>query len=655
MPSTYSPDLRIELIANGEQSGTWGTTTNNNLGTLIEDAIAGKATVTTSAQNQALTAYNGVQDEARCAAVILDTLYAGNYNVYVPPVPKLYVVKNASGSYTATIYCSTVLGNTTAAGTGIDIPPGKTVLLRSDGTNVVEQFNYIAGSFTLNGVSTINSATLGSTQTAAISVATPTIITVTTAPVSGSAVIFSTTGTLPTGLTAGTTYYVSKISSTTFNISTSSTLTPLVAVSASGSGTHSVSTISQAVTAPAGTSSNALATTAFVINNSNPTGGLMMWPTATAPSGWLLCDGTAISRTTYAALFAVISTTFGTGDGSTTFNLPDYRNRTPFGASAATTASATACIGAVVTGSISGTTLTVTGTTRGTLAVGDTITGTGIPSGSTITAFGTGTGGAGTYTVSKGGATVTGSISGTTLTVTAVSSGTLAVGQTISGTGVTAGTTITALGTGSGNIGTYTVSASQTVASTTVTATVASTTITATGTTMTVSGSVTGTFIVNQVITGTGVSTTTRITALGTGTGGTGTYTVSVAQNTASITVSANPFVNVGSTGGSADAITVSHTHTATATVNDPTHDHVTHGQGSFGGSPYTYLSNNNNGYSQGGGVANFGYSGSPDTDIRTGFNSTGITITPTVATAGDSGSAANMQPYLGINFIIKT
>ncbi len=42
MPSTYSPDLRIELIANGEQSGTWGTTTNTNLGTLIEDAIAGR-------------------------------------------------------------------------------------------------------------------------------------------------------------------------------------------------------------------------------------------------------------------------------------------------------------------------------------------------------------------------------------------------------------------------------------------------------------------------------------------------------------------------------------------------------------------------------------------------------------------------------------
>lgn len=67
-------------------------------------------------------------------------------------------------------------------------------------------------------------------------------------------------------------------------------------------------------------------------------------------------------------------------------------------------------------------------------------------------------------------AVVTGSISSTTLTVTAVTSGTLAVGVALSGTGVTAGTTITALGTGTGGAGTYTVSASQTVSSTTITA-----------------------------------------------------------------------------------------------------------------------------------------------------------------------------------------
>jgi hypothetical protein len=154
MPSTYSPDLRIELIANGEQSGTWGTTTNTNLGTLIEDAIAGLASVSVTSANQALTAVNGSADEARCAAIDLSIGAWGsptNFNVYVPPVTKLYVVRNTDSTYTATVYCSTVLGNTTAAGAGVAVPAGKSVLLRSDGTNIVEQLNQIVGNFDVGG------------------------------------------------------------------------------------------------------------------------------------------------------------------------------------------------------------------------------------------------------------------------------------------------------------------------------------------------------------------------------------------------------------------------------------------------------------------------------------------------------------------------
>lgn len=70
-------------------------------------------------------------------------------------------------------------------------------------------------------------------------------------------------------------------------------------------------------------------------SNVVPAGSLLMWPTGSAPSGYLLCNGNAVSRSTYSALFAVIGTTFGPGDGSTTFNLPDYRNRMPVGAGAA--------------------------------------------------------------------------------------------------------------------------------------------------------------------------------------------------------------------------------------------------------------------------------------------------------------------------------
>ena len=62
--------------------------------------------------------------------------------------------------------------------------------------------------------------------------------------------------------------------------------------------------------------------------------GPIPWPVAAAPSGWLLCYGQAISRSTYSALFGVIGTDFGAGDGSTTFNVPDMRGRVPAGADA---------------------------------------------------------------------------------------------------------------------------------------------------------------------------------------------------------------------------------------------------------------------------------------------------------------------------------
>lgn len=63
--------------------------------------------------------------------------------------------------------------------------------------------------------------------------------------------------------------------------------------------------------------------TGFVIQP----GTIIIWPGTTVPDGYLLCDGSEISRTTYAALFAVIGTTYGSGDSSGTFNLPDFQDR----------------------------------------------------------------------------------------------------------------------------------------------------------------------------------------------------------------------------------------------------------------------------------------------------------------------------------------
>ena len=70
---------------------------------------------------------------------------------------------------------------------------------------------------------------------------------------------------------------------------------------------------------------------ARTVSNTAPSGVVLPFAGATAPGGWLLCSGQAVSRTTYAALFAALGTTYGVGDGSTTFNIPDLRGRVPGG------------------------------------------------------------------------------------------------------------------------------------------------------------------------------------------------------------------------------------------------------------------------------------------------------------------------------------
>jgi hypothetical protein len=142
--STYSPSLRIQLITTGDQAGVWGNTTNVNLGTLIESAIAGYTSVSVTSANQALTALDGLPDESRNMVLALTTTTTAAFAVYAPPAEKTYTIYNAS-LYAATIYNSSVLGNTTAAGAGVVIPAGKTMTIWSDGTNFALQNTHIIG------------------------------------------------------------------------------------------------------------------------------------------------------------------------------------------------------------------------------------------------------------------------------------------------------------------------------------------------------------------------------------------------------------------------------------------------------------------------------------------------------------------------------
>ena len=96
MASTFSPSLRIELIGDGDQSGIWGQTTNNNLGALIEQAIAGVVTITMVDTNYTMTNFNGVTDEARNQVLVLEGINTAQRNLIAPLVEKTYTIKNTT-------------------------------------------------------------------------------------------------------------------------------------------------------------------------------------------------------------------------------------------------------------------------------------------------------------------------------------------------------------------------------------------------------------------------------------------------------------------------------------------------------------------------------------------------------------------------------
>lgn len=129
MASTYSSRLRIELIGTGEQSGIWGDTTNTNLGTLIDEAVAGVASITMTDANYTLTVADGATDQSRKAVLVLTGTLTAGRNVICPSSQKVYIVKNSTtGGFATTIK--------TSGGTGYAVPNGKTVLLYCDGTDV---------------------------------------------------------------------------------------------------------------------------------------------------------------------------------------------------------------------------------------------------------------------------------------------------------------------------------------------------------------------------------------------------------------------------------------------------------------------------------------------------------------------------------------
>jgi hypothetical protein len=166
MSSTYSSSLRIELIGSGDQAGAWGATTDSNLAYIMDTAIAGYQAVTVGSAAQALTYVNGPSSTANLNQSVYAMLKfnsaAAASAIYAPPVSKQYTIWNNT-SYTITIYNSTVIGNTTAAGTGIAIAAGDKVIVWSDGTDFYDvKSNNVTGTVAIakggTGQTTANAA-----------------------------------------------------------------------------------------------------------------------------------------------------------------------------------------------------------------------------------------------------------------------------------------------------------------------------------------------------------------------------------------------------------------------------------------------------------------------------------------------------------------
>jgi len=160
MPSTYSPSLKLELIGTGEQAGTWGTTTNYNLGTLVEQAITGVITINMGDATYTLTNYNGLSDEARNAVLMLNGPITSPQNVIIPPQQKVYIVRNRTGN--------SVTLTANVGGVNVSIANAASEVVFCDGSNVYSatQFNYIDGNLTVTGNTSIGgSLQVGTTIT----------------------------------------------------------------------------------------------------------------------------------------------------------------------------------------------------------------------------------------------------------------------------------------------------------------------------------------------------------------------------------------------------------------------------------------------------------------------------------------------------------
>jgi hypothetical protein len=135
MSSTYS-NLKLQLMATGENLATWGNVTNVNLGTAVEEAIVGTADVTFASANVTLTLSNSnlTQTARNMRLNLIGTTGGSTRNLVVPSIQKVYIVNNT---------CADSVLVKTSAGTGVTVPTGRTMWVYNNGTNVVDATSHL--------------------------------------------------------------------------------------------------------------------------------------------------------------------------------------------------------------------------------------------------------------------------------------------------------------------------------------------------------------------------------------------------------------------------------------------------------------------------------------------------------------------------------
>jgi len=303
MASTYTTRLRLEKQGTGENANTWGDKTNDTFDLLDESIYGYAAKSVAGSSNVTLSNSNATSDESRQSVLEFTGTLTGNINVLLPTVESRYIVyNNTAGSYTLTVATT---GNT---GTGTAVVQSSHALMYSNGTFVKDVFasginNLVCkGTLSVAGAVELDGGNVTINETSAD-------VDFRVESNGNANAIFVDGGNDRVGILNGS---------------------PSVALDVTG-----------AVTASGTITGNLFSGSGEDIKDTVPTGGIIMAGFSTEPTKsddstkrYLLCNGQAVSRTTYSALFTAISTTYGTGNGSSTFNIPDMMGRVPVGTGA---------------------------------------------------------------------------------------------------------------------------------------------------------------------------------------------------------------------------------------------------------------------------------------------------------------------------------